>query len=154
MMRPSEHTPLLHALIRLARWHRYTLYGVVVLLTLSGALWLWLHYFGATVGEYGRVPHPQEQTALQIHGAAAMLALFFLGTLLLAHMIRAWEAGRNRWSGGTLAAAMLILTLTGYALYYAGDERLRAGASVLHWVLGLAVPIALVVHITLGRRRP
>ena len=47
---------------------------------------------------------------------------------------------------------MVLLTLTGYALYYAGDERIRPVISVLHWGLGLVLPAALLWHILLGRR--
>jgi len=44
------------------------------------------------------------------------------------------------------------LTVTGYGLYYAGGEMLRAWTSWIHLGIGLALPILLLVHIFLGRR--
>jgi hypothetical protein len=48
---------------------------------------------------------------------------------------------------------MLLLTITGYLLYYAGDEDTRPLISAAHWILGLAVPAMLVWHIVSGRAR-
>ena len=39
--------------------------------------------------------------------------------------------------------------VSGYGLYYTGDERLRAAISVSHWLIGLAALAALVTHIVL-----
>ena len=44
-----------------------------------------------------------------------------------------------------------ILTITGYGLYYAGGERLRAWTSWIHLAIGLALPL-LLLHILLGKR--
>jgi hypothetical protein len=44
------------------------------------------------------------------------------------------------------------LTITGYGLYYAGGERLRAWTSWIHLAVGLALPILLLIHIFVGRR--
>ena len=45
-----------------------------------------------------------------------------------------------------------ILTITGYGLYYAGGERLRAWTSWIHLAVGLALPLLLILHIWLGKR--
>ena len=81
-----------------------------------------------------------------------MLFLLMLGTLVRSHIVHGWRLGQNRFSGVTMVAIMGLLTLTGYALYYAGGERIRPVISVLHWGLGLAVPAALLWHILMGRR--
>ena len=46
---------------------------------------------------------------------------------------------------------MLLLTVTGYLLYYAGDENTRPVISAAHWILGLAVPALLAWHVISGR---
>jgi hypothetical protein len=47
--------------------------------------------------------------------------------------------------------AMLLLTVTGYLLYYAGGEETRPVISLVHWVVGLAVPALLTWHVLSGR---
>jgi len=46
------------------------------------------------------------------------------------------------------------LAATGYALYYFSSDENAAWLPLLHWVVGLAVPFALIVHILAGRQRP
>lgn len=138
--------------VRLAGWHRYTLYIVVAALTVTGIAWLLLHYFGRQTGEFGVVAHPLEPWSLKLHGFASMLVLFFIGTLLNGHMRRSWKIRRNHISGLILALGMLLLALTGYALYYVAGEEARPVISAIHWIIGLASPVALVAHIVLGRR--
>jgi hypothetical protein len=45
-----------------------------------------------------------------------------------------------------------ILTITGYGLYYAGGESLRAWTSWIHLAVGLGMPLLLILHIWLGKR--
>lgn len=137
--------------LSLSRNRRIWLYATVGTLTLSGAAWLvcqhWLH----SDTEFGVAPHSSAPWWLRLHGAAAMLFLVLLGTLLRDHVRLGWLAQRNRPSGTGLLIVSLWLTLTGYGLYYVGGESLRAWLSRLHWLPGLLWPIALVVHIWLGR---
>jgi hypothetical protein len=51
-----------------------------------------------------------------------------------------------------ILSAFAVLTITGYGLYYAGGERLRAWTSWIDLAVGLALPILLLIHIFLGRR--
>ena len=76
-----------------------------------------------------------------------MATLVLSGTVLTAHVRFAWRAGRNRTNGSIFLGAFGILTITGYGLYYAGDERLRAWTSWIHLGVGLALPILLLIHI-------
>jgi len=139
--------------IRLERWHRFAMYGVCVVLAASGILWLVFHHFVHYKGAFGEAPHPLTVWWLKLHGAAAMLALICAGSLILTHMRRAWRSRRNRGSGGSLAVISIILTGTGYLLYYAADENLRAAASLVHWTVGIACVGIFPGHVWLGRRR-
>jgi len=125
-------------------------YAVLAVLFLSGAIWGYLQYLvsGADVAA-------SKSWCLKIHGAAAMATLVLIGVLLHGHVRFAWRARRNRVNGVLVLSALGFLTLTGYGLYYAGDERLRAWTSWIHLGLGLALPALLVMHILLGgRTRP
>ena len=89
---------------------------------------------------------------MKIHGAAAMAILVLVGMLLTGHVRFAWRARRNRGNGSLFLCTFGILTVTGYGLYYAGGESLRAWTSWIHLAAGLALPLLLILHIWLGKR--
>jgi hypothetical protein len=135
--------------IRLKRLQRNSLYAVLSLLFLSGVAWAYWNYF---MGSSGDFEVSAKAWAMKIHGAAAMAILVLIGMLLSGHIRFAWRAHRNRANGSVFLTAFAVLTVTGYGLYYVGDERLRAWTSWIHLVVGLALPILLLIHIFLGRR--
>lgn len=135
--------------IRLKRLQRYFLYAVLALVFLSGVVWAYWNYLVASPGDFEM---SAKAWAMKIHGAAAMAVLVLIGMLLNAHVRFAWRARRNRTNGSIFLGAFAVLIITGYALYYAGGERLRAWTSWIHLAIGLVLPILLVVHIFLGRR--
>jgi hypothetical protein len=137
---------------RLERWHRRTVYATGAVLLLSGVAWLVLRYFLRPVSEFGETINPLEPWAMKLHGAAAMVSLFFVGSLLHMHIRRAIRAGRNLITGWAMVAVLLFLVLTGYGLYYVAGEADRPLWSVLHWAAGLAVALLFVLHIVVGRK--
>lgn len=137
--------------IRLSVPHRRWLAAVFGALWVSGALWLWFHFFLRTEGAFGPAPHALEGWWLRLHGLAAFAALVAVGTVLPAHAGRAWALKKNRGSGLAMKTALAWLALTGYALYYFADPEARPWLPWLHWVAGLAVPAVLVLHIERGR---
>jgi hypothetical protein len=141
-----------HLRFRLERWHRRCVYGTGTALLLTGVAWLVLRYLLRPVGEFGEAVHPLEPWMMKLHGAAAMFALFFVGSLLNTHVRRAIRHGRNLASGWCMVAVLLLLALTGYGLYYLAGEADRPLWSVLHWAVGLGAALLTVVHIVVGRR--
>ena len=137
--------------MQLARWQEYWVYATVAALTLSGIGWLICHFFLAQQGKYGPLPNAYESLWLKVHGAAAMLALFFIGSLLTEHMLRAWARRQNRISGGLMGTYCLLLAVTGYGLYYIANDQLRAWTSLAHWLPGLLMPLLLLTHVLLGQ---
>lgn len=135
--------------IRLKRLQRYFLYTVLVLLFSSGAAWAYWNYLVASPGDF---EIGAKSWAMKIHGAAAMAVLMLIGMLLSAHVRFAWRARRNRANGSIFLSAFAVLAMTGYGLYYAGGERLRAWTSWIHLIVGVVLPILLLIHIFLGRR--
>lgn len=139
--------------LRLESWHRRSIYACVAVLFATGAAWLIARYFFRPVAEFGETVHPLEPLAMKLHGAAAMATLFFLGTLLNTHIRGALKTGRNRLSGWSMVASMAVLTITGFGLYYLASESNRPVWSAVHWLLGIAACLLLVIHVLLGRRR-
>jgi hypothetical protein len=123
---------------RLERWHRVLLYGACIVLLLTGV--------ACEIAGAGEL----RSWLMRLHGAAAMAVLVALGALLTAHVPAGWTSGSNRLSGLALLGTSAWLAITGLLLYYAGGEWLRAFASQTHFWVGIALSLAIGVHI----RRP
>jgi cation transport ATPase len=137
---------------RLETWQRWGVYTLVSGLTISGLVWLGTHFFLRQTSEFGAVVHPWEHPAMQVHGALAMLSCLLFGTLFQLHIRRAYRAQSNRASGWSMLIFVASLIVSGYALYYLVSEENHVIWSTLHWLIGLALPILLVLHIWLGRK--
>jgi hypothetical protein len=124
---------------RIDRWHRALLYGACAVLLLTGIAW--------------EITEPGELRSwlMRLHGAAAVAALVAFGALLSAHVPAGWSSGMNRASGLALLAGSAWLAVSGLLLYYAGDESLRSFASQTHFWVGIAVSVAIGVHIRRAR---
>jgi len=129
-----------------------TTYAILAATWLTGAVWLLLHHFMRRQGELGIVPHPLEPWTLKLHGASAFAALWLAGFLWSSHIIPAWRRMRRPASGITLAVLFAGLIVSGYLLYYVGDESWRARVALAHWLVGLALPLSLIAHV-LDRRQ-
>lgn len=137
--------------MRLSFQHQAWIYSAFGLLFVSGAVWLVFHYFVKIEGEFGPQVHPLEPWSLKIHGAAVMVFMFVLGTLLLSHMDKAWRLRRNLITGIAFVVMNAALIVTGYMLYYFGGETARPIISLVHWILGLAAPVLVALHVWRGR---
>lgn len=137
--------------LQLSRRHRLTLHAASLALFLSGISWAWIHHLDEA-GRAGEGLERLKPTLIAVHGWSAMVFVLLLGTLLVVHVRRAWHARKNRANGAFFLALISLLTLSGYALYYLGDETVRAAVSNVHLWLGVAAPALLIGHIWLGRR--
>jgi len=137
--------------LRLGGWHQIYLYTVGTVLVVSGALWLVFHYYVRIEGEFGPTLHPLEPWWLRVHGISAAAFLIGFGSVLPGHVRRAWVTARNRITGTIFFGVMLALTLTGYLLYYVGVEAVRSVMSIVHWAIGLGLPLLTGWHIWRGR---
>lgn len=131
---------------RLPRRRRYMIYIVGLGISLSGLLWLMFHYLLVRDGEFGPQTHPLEPWSLALHGAFGFAAIWVFGMLWSAHIAKAWPLVRRRWSGGILTGIVAWLMVSGYLLYYTGNETLRAGLSITHWAIGIACPFLFLLH--------
>ena len=134
-------------------WHKKLLYGISAFLWLSGIIWLYFRYSPPMRGEFGPQSHPAKTLCLKLHGAAAMIFLVILGVVLY-HIPPGWRKKRQRPSGVALLAVCGFLILTGWGLYYAGNDRLREVTSATHSILGLLLPTIIFLHVwRIVRRR-
>lgn len=137
---------------KLGALRQWLLWLLVLTLTATGALWLWAEYLYVPA-EDGMESYAIKHYAMIVHAGAALLFVFAAGTLLHTHMQMAWRQQRNRASGAVMAATAAVLTLSGYGLWYAGGETLRAASEWAHWITGFGLPLLMLVHGILGRRR-
>ena len=131
---------------RLSVSWRFAIYAVALGVWLSGVAWLILHYFMMQTGRLGPTPHPAEFWVLAAHAGFGFVAIFVFGALLERHIARAWPTSHRRGSGLFMAGALLVLIVSGYLLYYLGDEGARQITSIVHWGLGLLAPIFFFRH--------
>lgn len=134
------------AAFRLSRRVRSLIYIIGVGVWLTGVVWLLLHNFFMSTGEFGMAPNPAEPWSLRAHAAFAFGAIWLLGLLSTVHIRKGWNSRRKRYSGLTLVSTFVVLILSGYLLYYVGEERARGLISTLHWVLGVFAPLTYVAH--------
>ena len=133
------------------RLQRRTVHAVTLLLVTSGLSWTVLR---GGLGWEGIDSAPRELAtlALKVHGAAAMTALFLLGTVEDRHVVQGWRSGRNWVSGAAMVGAQTILVVTAYLLYYAGESA-RNLASDSHLIIGLLSVPLLSWHVVAAWRR-
>jgi small-conductance mechanosensitive channel len=127
--------------MRLPASLRAGLYAAGGLVAASGVVWLFVRNSSRGLAT----------ACMEIHGTMAMVLLVLIGAAMALHAPAAWRERKNRFSGTLFAGGLAALILTGALLYYAGDERLRAAASTVHWTIGLAAIAFAVLHISLGR---
>lgn len=143
----SERTLLRAQLVevRLPRWHRWVLYAGFVLVAATGVVWTFSH----DVLALG--PNILERAMLKVHGASSFMALMLFGSVVPHHMRLAWNARRNRTTGALVVSFFLVLAVSAYGLYYAGED-LREFTRWLHIYVGILGCVALPLHIRVGRR--
>ena len=137
----------------LPRWQEWSVYISFGLLLTTGIAWLLLDNFMEVAGEFGPERHPAEHVTLIVHGVVAYAFLVVGGTMLPVHVTLGWNTKRNHKSGVVFVATLLLLSVTALALYYVGDDMLRARLSFVHWTTGLLALPLLVIHALRGRSR-
>jgi hypothetical protein len=146
----AAHKPRLY----LSRRAKNSIYAALGLTWGSGVLWIILHYFFWRQGDFGDEPPALEHPMLVLHGACAFAMLWLAGWLWNAHVQPWWSSQRRRGSGIVLIALGAVLIVSGWLLYYAGGDEVRRWTSVVHWAIGLALAVPVLVHaLRAGRYR-
>jgi hypothetical protein len=131
---------------RLSWWQLWLIMGSGTILWLTGAAWVLLHYFGEIQGEFGPETNPAQPWLLRIHGLVLIPAILVLGSLLVVHIPKGWNDKGQRIVGIMLTALFGILVISGYMLYYVGDDGLRNWSSLFHWMVGIVAPAIFLWH--------
>src|SRR5262249_26560260 len=125
---------------------RWSLYGVGAALWLSGCVWLVLHLFFETPTQFGTEPHPLEPPLLLVHGVLAVPALYLRGWISRRHALDGWRMARGRLSGGLISVVLLILALSGFALFFITGDAVRAAVALLHEIVGVVCLVPALAH--------
>ena len=145
---------------------RQALVAGTVLLLATGLAWLALHTWWPMSGPFGPQPHPAAAWLLRLHGALAWALVALGGAVWQGHVRPAWRVEKRRWThhrhlhGGGLrsltgisaAFGGLVLLVTAIGLQYAPDEA-HAALSWTHWLAGVAMGAAAVLHFLSRHRR-
>lgn len=125
---------------------RWSIYGTGLGLWLTGLLWLVYHYFLARKTLFGVERNPLEQSWLELHGLFGFASLWGIGLLWGVHVLAGWRSRQRRWTGGILFALLLLLIASGYLIYYPPSDESLATIATVHWTVGLASPLAFLLH--------
>src|SRR4030095_2966236 len=128
-MRVDRH---LHLMPDLLRYSVYFGFGAV---WLTGCAWLVLNLFFETPDEFGVARHPFEPTVLWIHGVSSIAVAYLFGWLMARHASEAWRQQKRRVSGGLLIAVLLVLSLSGFALFFLTDSNWQEQSTRIHEIL-------------------
>jgi len=132
--------------LRFAKSRRYTIYFISIGVFVTGVLWLIYHYFLREMGPFGYRNNPLELWWLKLHGGFSFASLWVFGLLWSVHILRGWNMRWRRWSGGALVVTMVLLTITGWGLYYFDSREWREWTSIVHWVIGLLALALFFMH--------
>lgn len=87
---------------------------------------------------------------MKAHGAFSFWALLLLGVVWRGHVRSRPRRAANRPTGLALCAAMALLVVSGYLLYYVGSLELREASGLVRTARGLGLPAILAWHVRRG----
>ena len=135
------------------RGRRVAVYAVSIALWVSGLLWLVLEQFFARQEQFGRTPHPLEAPLLLIHGIVAIVAAYVLGWVSARHALHWWAGGMRRWSGAVFSTLIVVLGLSGFALFFVSSDQWQRYARLAHEIIGIPIVFFAIQHWLFGRLR-
>jgi hypothetical protein len=138
---------------RMPTGQRAVIYAVLGGLWLSGCLWLVLDQFFVRRGPFGPMPNAWQPPLLLLHGVVSVFGMYLLGWVTARHVVRWWPGRLRRGSGATLTAFLLLLVVSGFALFFLSDDRWQRAAALAHDFLGLAVTVFGIQHWFFAKRR-
>ena len=122
----------------MSKRERLAVYWLIGALWLSGCLWLYLDQFLSRRGEFGPIAHPMEPPLLLLHGVIAILSMYLFGYVSTRHIVRGWRGGHRRLSGGMFVTVLIVLIVSGFALFFLSDDHWQRVARLTHEGFGLA----------------
>ncbi|CAM2007168.1 hypothetical protein [Acanthopleuribacter pedis] len=139
--------------VKVPKKTRWFFYAVLATSFISGLTFFILNRWVTVEGEFGPEKHPWQMNVLRLHGAGAFLMMVFFGYFLASHVQVSWPVKPMRPLGIALTAAVSLMILSAYSLYYLGDMDVRAVVAYVHTGLGVTLPFFLIAHLVQGSRR-
>jgi hypothetical protein len=148
----SDNAVTIPVSLRGSRLWRWAVYVIASGAWISGVLWLSIEYPRAVWlpfrSSLGWVP----PYLMLVHAIFAVACVWVFGLLFGVHVVARWQHHQNRWSGGILFGAALLLPLSGYYIYHA-NSWISPSLNLFHWVLGFFAPLAFLLHLFVRRIR-
>lgn len=129
--------------IKLPSLQKNLTYITVIGVAISGLWWSYLHDLVMSTN------FDLMHNLLVIHGVFAAFTLMVLGALIPQHMRLAWKTKRNLKTGLSITIVLIIISVSGLGLYYAGEDY-RDTIKWLHLFAGIASVLFLPIHIVAG----
>lgn len=87
-----------------------------------------------------------------LHGWSIPPFLIIFGVVWRVHILRGWQLKKNILSGVITLLIFIILTATGWMIYYSGSDDVQRISAQVHTWLGIAISVVLFAHAVLGWR--
>lgn len=86
-----------------------------------------------------------------VHVGMSYLLLVLFGALTQVHVRMGLRRRSNRLAGWSLITLLVVLSVTGVAVFYLGDETATRYATAIHLLIGTLLPLTLLIHVLVGR---
>ena len=86
-----------------------------------------------------------------LHVGMSYLLLMLFGAVTQLHVRMGLRRRSNRFAGWSLISLLLVLSVSGVAVFYLGDETAMRYATGTHLLVGTLLPLILVIHVLVGR---
>ena len=136
--------------MKLPRAFKVLLFAVLTSAFVSGTLWFIFDRWVRVQGALGLDHHPAQEILLRIHGIVAYATLLSLGYLLRAHIQPGLKGKRRKKSGLAMVSIFSFLILTALIQLYGPDSAFRDNSGLLHFYVGLSLPVLLGIHLIRG----
>lgn len=136
--------------MRLTKIQRILTYISIFSLLFSGLFWLIFMFYL----DYESPFYFLKAYNIKLHGFATLLFLITFGMLTSTHLSFNWQVKKNRRKSGLILTALLLgLIISGYLLYYLGDEDWRNYTSYFHWISGIICSVFFIFHFATKSKR-
>jgi len=138
----------------MTRGERWSFNALALLVTVSGAAYLWMKYLLRSDDPFAVVNHPWQPLALSAHVLAAPGLVLVFGMVLRAHVLPKLANGRRgRLTGWASLVPFAVMALSGYLLQTVTDPTGLRLVTVVHLVSSAAFILGYSAHLVVGWRQ-
>jgi MFS family permease len=139
--------------VKLPNGFKWFLYSILTLAFISGGLWFAFDHWVRVQGPLGEDHSPAQAWFLRVHGILAYAILLGLGYMIRAHVQPGLKGKRGKTTGLPMTIYFGILIISAIIQLYGTDGPFRDVTASVHAYMGLALPVLLITHIVMARRR-